>query len=167
MGPPIQVRWRRLINFKSFLLKRVEVSERVGPDSRPASARPPLAHPSRVARLPGRGSPEASEGWRRGWDSNPTGPFRFCKLQILKCRHCRECQRCRGALHLVAPEPFQWRTQECLTLRHHRDQSADGSLRLETKVVEHCGWPDGCVMSVATRYPLGFDLDAVTTSASG
>jgi len=30
-----------------------------------------------------------SELWRRGWDSNPTGPFRFCKLQILQCQHCR------------------------------------------------------------------------------
>ena len=40
--------------------------------------------------------------WRRGWDSNPTRPFGFCKLQILNCRPCRECQRCRGALHAVA-----------------------------------------------------------------
>ena len=38
--------------------------------------------------------------WRRGWDSNPTGSFRFCKLQILKCQHCRECQ------HAVGPCPL-------------------------------------------------------------
>ena len=30
--------------------------------------------------------------WRRGWDSNPTGFFRFCKLQILNCQGCHECQ---------------------------------------------------------------------------
>jgi len=40
--------------------------------------------------------------WRRGWDSNPTGFFKFCKLQIPHCRHPRECQRCRGTLHAVA-----------------------------------------------------------------
>jgi site-specific DNA recombinase len=40
--------------------------------------------------------------WRRGWDSNPTGFFRFCKLQIPCCQCCHECQRCRGALHAVA-----------------------------------------------------------------
>jgi site-specific DNA recombinase len=43
--------------------------------------------------------------WRRGWDSNPTGFLRFCKLQISHCRHCRRCRRCRGALHAVA----RWR----------------------------------------------------------
>jgi hypothetical protein len=43
-----------------------------------------------------------SEGWRRGWDSNPTRRFRFCKLQIPHCRYCRECQRCRGTLHAIA-----------------------------------------------------------------
>lgn len=40
--------------------------------------------------------------WRRGWDSNPTGFFRFCKLQIPHCRHCREHYGRRGALHAVA-----------------------------------------------------------------
>jgi hypothetical protein len=40
--------------------------------------------------------------WRRGWDSNPTGSRRFCKLQISPCHGCRLCQRCRGALHAVA-----------------------------------------------------------------
>jgi len=34
-----------------------------------------------------------NRSWRRGWDSNPTRSFRFCKLQILKCRRCRKCQR--------------------------------------------------------------------------
>ena len=38
----------------------------------------------------------------QGWDSNPTGPFRFCKLQIPQCRHYRECQGCRGALPAIA-----------------------------------------------------------------
>ena len=48
--------------------------------------------------------PRSTEGeyWRRGWDSNPTGPFRFCKLQIPHCHGCRKCQRCRGALHAIA-----------------------------------------------------------------
>jgi site-specific DNA recombinase len=40
--------------------------------------------------------------WRRGWDSNPTGFFGFCKLQIPHCRHCRGRHRCRGTLHAVA-----------------------------------------------------------------
>jgi hypothetical protein len=40
--------------------------------------------------------------WRREWDSNLTGFFRFCKLQIPRCRRCRERHRCRGALHAVA-----------------------------------------------------------------
>jgi hypothetical protein len=40
--------------------------------------------------------------WRRGWDSNPTGLIRFCKLQIPRCRDCRRCHGCRGALHAVA-----------------------------------------------------------------
>lgn len=39
---------------------------------------------------------------RRGWDSNPARPFRFCNLQILRCRGCRECQHCRRALHTIA-----------------------------------------------------------------
>src|SRR5262249_32957136 len=43
--------------------------------------------------------------WLRGWDSNPTRPFRICKLQILLCRRCRKCQRCRRALHRIAPAP--------------------------------------------------------------
>ena len=38
--------------------------------------------------------------WRRGWDSNSVGPFRFCKLQI------PQCHRCRGALHLIAPTEY-------------------------------------------------------------
>ena len=41
-------------------------------------------------------------GWRRGWDSNPTRPFRFCKLQIPQCRRCRKCQGCRRALPAIA-----------------------------------------------------------------
>jgi hypothetical protein len=40
--------------------------------------------------------------WRRGWDSDPTGPCSSCNLQILQCHPCRECQRCRGALHAIA-----------------------------------------------------------------
>jgi len=40
--------------------------------------------------------------WRRGWDSNPTPPFRFCKLQIPQCRHCRRCQQRRRALPAIA-----------------------------------------------------------------
>ena len=47
-------------------------------------------------------------GWRRGWDSNPTRPFRICNLQILKCRHCRQCHRCRA--------PCTW--------LHHRSRRA-------------------------------------------
>ena len=49
--------------------------------------------------------------WRRGWDSNPTGPFRFCNLQIPQCRHCRECQRCRGVLPAIALDALRhdWR----------------------------------------------------------
>jgi hypothetical protein len=42
------------------------------------------------------------KGWRRAWDSNPTGFFRFCKLQIPRCRRCQRCHRCCGALHAVA-----------------------------------------------------------------
>ena len=41
--------------------------------------------------------------WRRGWDSNPTRPFRFCKLQIPHCQGRRKCQECRGGLHRIAP----------------------------------------------------------------
>jgi hypothetical protein len=37
---------------------------------------------------------DISKIWRRWWDSNPTGFFRFCNLQILNCRRCRKCQRC-------------------------------------------------------------------------
>ena len=32
----------------------------------------------------------------------PTGPFRFCKLQIPQCQRCRRCQRCRSALPAIA-----------------------------------------------------------------
>jgi hypothetical protein len=38
------------------------------------------------------------------WDANPTGPFRFCKLQNLECQTCRECQEGRGALPAIAPD---------------------------------------------------------------
>ena len=46
--------------------------------------------------------------WRRGWDSNPTGPFGLCKLQISRCRQCHECQRCRGAVHAIARWLSYW-----------------------------------------------------------
>ena len=29
------------------------------------------------------------QGWRRGWDSNPAGPFRVCNLQKPRCRLAR------------------------------------------------------------------------------
>jgi hypothetical protein len=38
-------------------------------------------------------------GWRREWDSNSRPPFRFCKLQILKCQGCQECYPYRRTLH--------------------------------------------------------------------
>jgi hypothetical protein len=60
----------------------------------------PLVGPPTVA---SERSERFGEGWRRGWDSNPTGRFGFCKLQILQCHDCRACQRCRGALHQIAP----------------------------------------------------------------
>jgi Amidohydrolase family len=37
------------------------------------------------------------------WDSNPTRPFRFCKLQILKCRHC-EFHAANQSFFLKRPE---------------------------------------------------------------
>jgi hypothetical protein len=40
--------------------------------------------------------------WRRGWDSDPTASFGFCKLQIPQCQHCHECQAYCGVLHAVA-----------------------------------------------------------------
>ena len=46
--------------------------------------------------------------WRRGWDSNPTAPFRFYKLQIPQCHGCRRRQRCRGALHAIARWLMYW-----------------------------------------------------------
>ena len=59
--------------------------------------------------------------WRREWDSDSPASFRFCKLQILKCRRCRRCLRCRGALPAIArtvelaatekttqPKPLEW-----------------------------------------------------------
>ena len=45
--------------------------------------------------------------WRSGWDSNPARSFRFCKLQILKCRLTQQCQQCRRALHHIAPPTAQ------------------------------------------------------------
>jgi hypothetical protein len=74
-------------------------------------------------------SPKASEGWRRGWDSNPTAFFGFCKLQIPNCQHCRESQRCRGTLHAVA------RTAEIRGLRILS--------RLALVDVIYCWWSDG------------------------
>jgi hypothetical protein len=54
--------------------------------------------------------------WRRGWDSNPTRRFRFCKLQILKSHNSHTCQRCRGALHAVARSSLQVHAKsDCLS----------------------------------------------------
>jgi hypothetical protein len=51
-----------------------------------------------------RNTPEiiGQDSWRREWDSNPTGRFRFCKLQILNCQRCRKCRRCRHAVARAA-----------------------------------------------------------------
>ena len=43
---------------------------------------------------------EGEGDWRKGWDSNPVSPFRFCKLQILKYR------RAVDARDAVAPCPL-------------------------------------------------------------
>src|ERR1041385_3063178 len=57
------------------------MAERVGPTSLTARCARSYAgtthgHPSRVVtRLPSRSWPKASEGWRRGWDSNPRAAF--------------------------------------------------------------------------------------------
>lgn len=51
--------------------------------------------------------PSEARDWRRGWDSNPTGLFRFCKLRIRQCRQCRECRRRRGALPAIARQLLQ------------------------------------------------------------
>ena len=52
--------------------------------------------------------PSEARDSRRGWDSNPTGPFRFCKLQILKYHRCCKCQECRRALPAIARRPVAW-----------------------------------------------------------
>ena len=77
-----------------------------------------ITTPSRcVARgeptAPAKSSETKHQGFRRGWDSNPPRPVRFCKLQILDCRHCHECQRCR-ALHPIAPAGLVVRSRPLL-----------------------------------------------------
>lgn len=46
--------------------------------------------------------PQASEGWRRGWDSDSVRLFRICKLQKPRCRDYRRCHACRRALPAIA-----------------------------------------------------------------
>ncbi len=41
-------------------------------------------------------------GWRRGWDSNPPGPFRINNLRDVRCQGCQQYHQCRGALHAIA-----------------------------------------------------------------
>jgi hypothetical protein len=40
--------------------------------------------------------------WRRGWDSNPHGPFRYKKIRETLCHACQICRECRGAWHALA-----------------------------------------------------------------
>jgi hypothetical protein len=48
--------------------------------------------------------------WRRGWDSNPHGPFRYKKIRETLCHACQICRECRGAWHAVARagQPREW-----------------------------------------------------------
>src|SRR5687767_11818316 len=53
------------------------------------------------------------------------GAFRFCKLQIPRCRECQECRRCRGALPAIARAGFwvprlEGRTSWTMMRRRHR-----------------------------------------------
>ena len=57
-------------------------SARSGDWRRRARGSEPSEFRSRPVDLPGSGS------WRREWDSDPRASFRFCKLQIPRCRRC-------------------------------------------------------------------------------
>jgi hypothetical protein len=113
-------------------------SHQASPDSpRSRVGLPPIAHIELIPYSPPspfglRWAPFArdmSEGWRRGWDSNPPGLFGFCKLQILNYRDCRRCRRCRGALPAIArnDEPDRRRLRRTEKIRH-RLQSTRSSV---------------------------------------
>jgi hypothetical protein len=45
--------------------------------------------------------------WRREWDSNSRGSFRFFNLQTPRCRECQRCRGCRRPLHAIARQRLQ------------------------------------------------------------
>ena len=105
---PSNVESQWLAEHRYSARSRVLSSEEIGPgDAAPVRFSGPRdcqVSPPKCVQIGRRPASDAGGvGFRRGWDSKPTRPFRFCKLQILHCRRCRECQRCRGALHPIAP----------------------------------------------------------------
>ena len=48
---------------------------------------------------PSRSSPQASEGWRKEWDSHSSPAFGFCKLQIRQGQRSHRAEGSQGALH--------------------------------------------------------------------
>jgi len=97
------------------------------------------------------GSLRSRVEWRRGWDSNPTGLLRFCKLQILQCRHCRECRHRRGALHAVARTAEVHRAfSPRLRRGHTRGSAGQGNQRSHMEASTHPSVTSSKMPSIST-----------------